>query len=106
LSLRRKIAILGRLEPMEFWLAPVNAVIACGRLLRRAWTATAGRIALAVAHDAYRRRPLSGKAFGERGADGSADLSVAQVSAGRVTVGGRVVDSGIDDPRSGLEVVR
>jgi hypothetical protein len=41
---------------VAFWLALASAVIVCGRLLRRAGLATAGRAVRADAHDAYRRR--------------------------------------------------
>jgi hypothetical protein len=37
---------------VESWVALVSAVIICGRLIRRAWTQDAGRIAQVDAHDA------------------------------------------------------
>jgi hypothetical protein len=36
---------------VEFWLAVASAIIVLGRLVRRAWTHTAGRVALAATHD-------------------------------------------------------
>jgi dihydrofolate reductase/transposase len=51
---------------VAFWLALANAAIVCGRLVRRAWTATAGRVAHAAAHDhlpAQARMWLRGRAL-------------------------------------------
>jgi hypothetical protein len=51
---------------VAFWLALASAVIVCGRLLRRAWTPAAGRVALVAAHDRHlvqaltRTKPSSG----------------------------------------------
>jgi hypothetical protein len=44
---------------VEFWLALASAVIVCGRLVRRAWTTTAGRVAHVDAHDRLAAQALS-----------------------------------------------
>jgi hypothetical protein len=42
---------------VKFWLALANAAVVCGRLIRRAWTCTAGRAAPAAVRDRLLAQP-------------------------------------------------